>query len=352
MEIQITKTTQAKTKPNENELGFGRLFSDHMFLMEAVDGVWQSARIVPYGPLAIDPASTVLHYAQETFEGLKAYRAKDGRILLFRAMDNFRRLNKSCARVCLPELDADFAYEALVKLVGLERDWVPSQPGTSLYLRPFMFGNDAKLGVDKASNVQFCIICSPSGAYYATGLAPVRIYVEDEYVRAVRGGLGFAKTGANYAASLLAGVNAHEKGFSQVLWLDGIEHKYVEEVGAMNIFFRFRDELVTPALQGSILPGITRQSILTLAEEAGVKAVERQIAIAEVADRAAAGELLEVFGSGTAAVVSPVGELVWGDKSIVVNGGAIGELTQKLYDTLTGLQFGVVEDTHSWITEV
>lgn len=352
MQINITKTAQPKTKPDADKLGFGRLFSDHMFLMEAVDEVWENARIVPYGPLPIDPASTVLHYSQSVFEGLKAYRAKDGRILLFRAKDNFRRMNTSAKRVCLPEFDADFAYDALVKLVDLDRDWVPSNPGTSLYLRPFMFGNEAKLGVDKALNVQFSIICSPSGAYYETGLAPIRIYVEDKYVRAVRGGVGFAKTGANYAASLLAGVIAHGNGFSQVLWLDGIEHKYVEEVGAMNIFFRFKDELATPALQGSILPGITRQSVLTLAEEAGIKVVERPIAIAEIADRAAAGELLEVFGSGTAAVISPVGELVWGDKSIAINNGAIGELTQQLYDTLTGLQFGEVADTHGWITEV
>lgn len=352
MNISITKTNKPKEKVPGDSLGFGSIFSDHMFLMDSYNGEWQDPRIIPYGPLSLDPASCVFHYGQEIFEGLKAYKAKDGRILLFRAKDNFLRMNASARRMCLPEIDVDEAYEALVTLVNLDRKWVPDEVGTSLYLRPFMFGADPKLGVNSSDHVIFCIICSPSGAYYETGLKPVDIYVESKYVRAVRGGIGESKAGANYAASLLAGEIAHRQGFGQVLWLDGLEQKYVEEVGSMNIWFYFKDELVTPKLQGSVLPGITRKSILTLAKEMGVPVSERRIGIQEVYDKAQSGELLECFGSGTAAVVSPVGGLEWAEKKIVINDGKIGTLTQKLYDTLTGIQYGVIDDSHGWITEV
>ena len=351
--MKITRTATPKKKPeDESKLGFGRLFTDHMFLMHAVNGVWDEGEILPYGPLAIDPASTVLHYGQEVFEGMKAYKAVDGRTLLFRPRDNFERMNISAARLCMPALDVERALSSLVELVKLEEDWIPKQAGTSLYIRPNMFGNDAKLGVNSASNVVFNIILSPSGAYYAGGLAPTKIYVEPEYVRAVRGGMGYTKAGGNYAVSMLAGSEAHKMGYDQVLWLDGVERKYVEEVGAMNMFFLFKDELVTPALQGSILSGITRRSVLQLAKDLGINAVERRISIDEVADGIKSGRMLEAFGSGTAAVVSPVGELFYNGERLVIGGGGIGEVSHKLYDTLTGIQYGRLDDQYGWTFEV
>jgi len=351
--MQIIRTQNPKAKPaDESRLGFGRIFTDHMFVMESDNGVWGEGKIVPYGPLPIDPASTVLHYGQEVFEGLKAYKAADGRTLLFRARDNFARMNDSADRLCLPRIDVDAAYEALCELLRIEEAWIPRKKGTSLYIRPNMFGNDARLGVDSAEHCMFNIICSPSGAYYAHGLAPVKIYVEPKYVRAVRGGMGFAKTGGNYAASLLAGVEAHKTGYDQVLWLDGVERKYIEEVGAMNMFFLFKDELVTPVLQGSILPGITRRSILQLAEDMGIKASERRISMEEVAEGIRSGELIEAFGSGTAAVISPVGEFYWNGEHLQVGDGNIGPVSQKFYDTLTGIQYGEIEDPHGWVTVV
>lgn len=352
MNIQVTKSTALKEKVPVNQLGFGRVFTDHMFIVEAEDGRWDGARIVPFGPFPLHPAATVLHYGQELFEGLKAYRASDGRILLFRAKDNFHRINEGARRLALPEIDVDFAYEALNELLKIDASWVPDAPETSLYIRPFMFGNDPHLGVSAAKKVMFSIICSPSGAYYKTGLAPIKIYVENQYVRAVRGGMGYTKAGANYAASLLAGVKAHEKGFSQVLWLDGIEQKYVEEVGSMNIFFLFNDALVTPELQGSILSGITRRSIITLAQHFGIPVEERKLPMSEVFERHARGELLEVFGSGTAAVVSPVCELRWGENSMHIGEGQIGKQTQRFYDVLTGIQYGRLKDEFGWVSEV
>ncbi|MGI6151309.1 MAG: branched-chain amino acid aminotransferase [Christensenellales bacterium] len=351
--MKITRTANPKQKPqDESKLGFGRLFTDHMFLMRAENGVWDEGEILPYGPLSIDPASTVLHYGQEVFEGMKAYKAIDGRTLLFRPRDNFERMNISAARLCMPALDVDYALSCLTELVKLDEDWIPKTPGTSLYIRPNMFGNDAKLGVSSANNVVFNIILSPSGAYYAGGLAPTKIFVEPEYVRAVRGGIGFTKAGGNYAASMLAGFEAHKMGYDQVLWLDGVERKYVEEVGAMNMFFLFKDELVTPALQGSILAGITRRSVLQLAQDAGINAVERRISIDEVVDGIKSGRLLEAFGSGTAAVISPVGELRYRDERLVIGDGGIGEVSQMLYDTLTGIQYGRLEDRYGWTYEV
>lgn len=354
MNITVNKTTSPKAKPqDESKMGFGKTFSDHMFIMEYEAGKgWLNPRIQPYQKLAIDPASPVLHYAQEIFEGLKAYRAKSDDILLFRARDNARRLNQSAERMCMPQIDVDMNYEAMATLIDIERDWVPHSPGTTLYIRPTMIADGSELGVHAAHKYIYYIICSPSGAYYATGLAPIRIYVEDEYVRAVKGGTGYAKTGGNYASSLMAAEVAAKKGFDQVLWLDGAERKYIEEVGAMNMMFVIGDTLCTAALQGSILPGITRMSILTLAREMGMKVEERKISVAELMEAGESGDLKEAFGTGTAAVVSPVGELTYKDRSVVVNGGKIGTLTQKFYDTLTGIQLGEIEDTHGWVTRV
>lgn len=351
MDIRIERSTTPGAKVPVDQLGFGKVKSDHMFLTEAIDGVWQNPKIIPYGPLAMDPAAKVLHYGQEIFEGMKAYRSKEGKVLLFRPEDNFRRLAEGAERLSMPQLPVETGMEALKALLDLDRDWVPEAPAT-LYIRPFMFGDEAALGVSASQHVTFCIITSPSGAYYASGLAPVRIYVEDKYVRAVRGGFGYTKTGGNYAASIYPGEVAHKKGYDQVLWLDGVEQRYIEEVGAMNIFFLFDDALVTPELQGSILSGITRKSVMQMAADMGLKVVERKIAIDEVMSRGEAGELKEVFGSGTAAVISPVGELCYRGRKLTVNDGEIGEVTQKLYDTLTGIQFGELADPHGWMMEV
>jgi len=351
--MKITRTASPKKKPEDgSKLGFGRLFTDHMFLMRAENGVWDEGEIVPYGPIPLDPAATVLHYGQEVFEGMKAYRAEDGRILLFRPRDNFERMNTSAHRLCLPKLDVEYALSCLVELIRLERDWIPRAPGTSLYIRPNMFGVDARLGVGAAKSVLFNIILSPSGPYYAKGLAPTKIFVEPEYVRAVRGGIGFAKAGGNYAASMLAAQEAHDLGCDQVLWLDGVERKYVEEVGSMNMFFLFEDELATPALQGSILSGITRRSVLQLAKDMGIKAVERRISIDEVVDGARSGRLVEAFGSGTAAVIAPVGELYWRGEKLIIGDGGTGEVSSRLYDRLTGIQYGKLEDPYGWTFEV
>lgn len=353
MEIKVTKTTQPKAKPlEESSLGFGKIFTDHMFIMEYEEGKgWQNARIEPYHKLLIDPSSTVLHYGQEIFEGLKAYRAKDGRILLFRARDNCRRLNRSAARMCMPEIDVEFHYEAIRKLVETDKDWVPKSPGTSLYIRPAMISNDEGLGVHAAKHYIFFIICSPSGAYYPEGLAPIKILVEDRYVRAVKGGTGEAKTGGNYAASIKAGDEAEAKGYTQVLWLDGEHRKYVEEVGSMNMMFVLNDTLVTAELSGSILPGITRDSILVLAREKGIKVEERRVSIDELIAAGESGALKEAFGTGTAAVVSPVGMLAYKDKRIQVADGRIGPLTMEFYNTLTAIQWGDIIDTHGWVTQ-
>ena len=354
LDIKITRTAAPKAKPtDETKLGFGKKFSDHMFVMDYTEGEgWHDARIVPYQPFALDPATVVFHYAQEIFEGMKAYRAPNGDVLLFRPEENFKRLNLSCERLCIPKLDEKYLLEGLLELIRLEQDWIPTAPDTSLYIRPFVFANDPYIGVKASTKYIYCVILSPVGPYYAEGLKPVKIYVEDEYVRAVKGGMGFAKTAGNYAASLLAGEIAHEKGYSQVLWLDGVSHKNVEEVGAMNIFFKFNDELVTPALNGSILGGITRKSVVELAKHMGIKVSERTVPIAEVFERHAKGELEEVFGSGTAAVVSPVCELNMKGNKITINNGEMGELTKKLYDTLTGIQWGRIEDPFGWTMEV
>lgn len=352
MAIRVTKSTIQKPHVPADQLGFGRVFTDHMLIMEAEDGVWGDANIIPFDNLSMHPAATVLHYAQEVFEGLKAYRTDDDRILLFRIRDNFERMNLGAQRVALPEVHVDDAIQAVCALVDLDRSWVPSDDGTSLYIRPNLFGIDPKLGVDVAKQVMLNVICSPSGQYYKNGLAPTKIYVEDHFVRAVRGGMGYIKTGGNYAASLAAAQVAKTKGFDQVLWLDGIEQRYIEEVGSMNIFFYFKDELVTPELQGSILSGITRKSVIDLARSMNITVNERRISIEEVFERAQNGELIEAFGSGTAAVISPIGLLRYQDKDIVINDEKIGDLSRQLYDTLTGIQYGRLPDTFGWMTEV
>ena len=351
LDIKITRTATPKAKPtDETKLGFGKKFSDHMFVMDYTEGEgWHDARIVPYGPFELDPATVVFHYAQEIFEGMKCYRRKDGGLQLFRPRDNFRRMNRSAERMAIPQFDEDVAMAGLEKLLEVEKDWVPHTQGATLYIRPTIIAMDPMLGVHAAHTYKFYIILSPSGAYYAGGLAPVDIYVEDKYVRAVRGGIGFAKTGGNYAASIRAGEIAEEKGYTQVLWLDGVEQKYVEEVGAMNMMFVIDGKIVTPMLNGSILPGITRDSILKLAKHLGYETEERRIAIQEVFDAAHAGRLNEAFGTGTAAVVSPVGALCWNGEKLIINNGEIGPIAQKLYDTLTGIQMGRIEGPKGWV---
>ncbi|MCI6582471.1 MAG: branched-chain amino acid aminotransferase [Oscillospiraceae bacterium] len=351
MDIRVELTKTPKAKPtDESNLGFGHVFTDHMFIMNYDKGQgWHDARIVPYAPLELSPAAMCLHYAQEVFEGLKAYRTAEGSVQLFRPEENFKRLNVSNERLVIPQIDVDFCIEALDKLVSIEKDWVPHTDGASLYIRPFIIACDPFLGVRPADSYMFIIILSPSGAYYSTGLNPVSIYVESNYVRAVKGGMGFTKTGGNYAASLIGQDEAHKQNYSQVLWLDGIEKKYIEEVGAMNIFFVIDGEVVTPALQGSILSGITRKSSIELCRSWGLKVSEKRITIQEVADAYDAGKLQEVFGTGTAAVISPVGTLKWGDKVMTINNNKIGEISQKLYDTMTGIQYGKIEDKFNWV---
>ena len=353
MNITVTKTTNPKEKPQMENLPFGKYFSDHMFMMNYDEGQgWHDPRIVPYAPLELDPSAMVFHYAQEVFEGLKAYKDKQGHVRLFRPDKNFARLNVSNERLAIPQIDEELCLEGLKQLVELDRDWIPEQAGASLYIRPFIIATDPYLGVRPSESYLFLIICSPSGLYYPEGLAPVKIYVEDSYVRAVRGGTGFTKTGGNYAGSIRAQVIAHEKGYSQVLWLDGVEQKYIEEVGSMNIFFKIDGEVVTPALNGSILSGITRMSTIELLKKWGVPVSEKRISIQEVADAYDAGKLEECFGTGTAAIISPVGELRWEDKVMHINNNQIGEVTQRIFNAITDIQTGDAEDEMNWVVKV
>lgn len=353
-DIQVTLAQNLKDKPqDESKLGFGKIFTDHMFLMNYEKGKgWINPRVVPYGDFSIDPAAMVLHYGQAIFEGTKCYRRADGGLQLFRPMENFKRMSRSAERLCMPKLDEELAFSGLKKLLEIEGDWVPHQEGTSLYIRPTMIALDAQLGVHAAHSYLFYIILSPVGAYYAEGLKPVGIYVEDEYVRAVRGGVGFTKCAGNYAASILAGEIAAQKGYAQVLWLDGVEQRYVEEVGSMNMMFAYGDRIVTPALNGSILPGITRNSVLTLAGQLGYQVEEKRLDITEIFADIKSGKLTEAFGTGTAAVISPVGELCWKGEKLTVGDGQIGKVSQKLYDTLTGIQYGKLPDENDWIVKI
>ncbi|MEW6624514.1 MAG: branched-chain amino acid aminotransferase [Bacillota bacterium] len=352
VEITIEKTKNPKVKPDQDQLGFGRYFTDHMFIMDYItEKGWHDPRIVPYRSLELDPATATFHYGQAIFEGLKAYRTPDDKILLFRPQKNMERINKTNDRMCIPPIDVDFCVEALKKLVTVDRDWIPTAPGTSLYIRPFIIATDAYLGVKPSSTYKFITILSPVGAYYPQGINPVDIYVETEYVRSVRGGTGFAKTCGNYAASLKAQAKAAKEGYVQVLWLDGIERKYVEEVGSMNVFFKINNEIIAPALEGSILPGITRDSVIQLLKHWDMKVVERRLSIQEIYDAHAQGILEEAFGTGTAAVISPIGSLNW-DSRIIRISDEIGTLSAKLYDTLTGIQQGRIEDVFGWTMEV
>jgi branched-chain amino acid aminotransferase len=356
MELSITKVEESKRKPipaDDNQLGFGQYFSDHMFLQDFTpDKGWHDPRIVPYGQLSLDPACMVLHYGQEAFEGLKAYRSPDGGIRMFRHRQNFERLLRSAKRLCMPEFSIDEAIDACKQLVLLERDWIPETEGCALYIRPNYIATDPFLGVRPSRNYLFNIIVGPVGAYYPEGFNPVNIFVSDTYVRAVRGGVGEAKTGGNYAASLLAQMEAKKKGFTQVLWLDGIERKYVEEVGTMNMFFVIDEEVITAPLAGSILPGVTRDSVIQILKSWGHTVSERPLAIDEVVQAAEQGTLQEAFGTGTAAIISPVGRFSYKDKEHRVSDGRTGSLSLKLYDYILALQYGKEEDTFGWVERI
>jgi len=351
--VSFEKNNSPKPKPDQNKLGFGDYFTDHMLIWDYTEGKgWHDPRIVPYAPLVMDPATMVLHYGQAIFEGLKAYRAKDGRILLFRPDKNMERVNVSNDRLCIPPIDVDDAVDLIKAIVKVDQDWIPSAEGTSLYIRPFIISTDVHLGVRPSNTYKFIIILSPVGAYYSEGINPVKIYVESNYVRAVKGGTGFAKTPGNYASSLKAQVEAKHKGYTQVLWLDGVEKKYIEEVGTMNVFFKIKGEVITPALEGSLLPGITRDSTIQLLKSWGVPVSERRLSIEEVYSAHADGTLDEAFGTGTAAVISPIGELNWNGNTIAVNHGKTGDLAKRIYDAITGIQSGEVEDSFNWTVEV
>lgn len=347
--IKQSLTKYGKEKPEVDSLGFGQIFTDHMFVLDYTEGQgWHDPRIIPYQPITLDPSSMVFHYGQTVFEGLKAYKTPEKEVLLFRPDQNFKRLNKSSERMSIPTLDEELVLEGLKQLVSIDRDWIPEAPGTSLYIRPFIIATEPYLGVSPSKTYQFIIIMSPVGSYYKEGINPVKILVEESYVRAVKGGTGEAKTGGNYASSLKAQQKATEEGYSQTLWLDGKEHKYVEEVGSMNVFFIIDGKAITPALNGSILPGITRDSILTVLRDKGIEVEERRIAIDEIVEAHKAGTLQEAFGTGTAAVISPIGQFLVDGEELTINNNEIGATTQMLYDTLTGIQNGIVEDKFGW----
>ena len=351
--LTITRAQTPKPKFEDvSRLEFGKLYTDHMLVMDYDRNGWHDARIVPYANFVLEPAALVFHYGQAIFEGLKAYKNEKGEVLMFRPRDNFLRLNRSAERLCIPPIDPDEALSNLIELVRLESGWIPTAPGTSLYVRPTIIATESALGVRASNQYKFFIILSPVGPYYAEGMKPTRIYVENEYVRAVPGGTGDIKAAANYAASMIAGQKAHEKGYSQVLWLDGLRHENIEEVGSMNMFFVVDGELITPELNGSILPGITRDSILKIAHRTGIRAVERTIGIGEIFRAHDEGRLDEAFGTGTAAVVSAVGEMAWNGRTITINNGEIGRYSQLFYDKLTGIQMGREEDEFGWVVRV
>ena len=352
-DIKITKAKTSKINSVDFEnLGFGEVFSDHMFSMDYENGEWINQRIEPYGKIEFEPAMCTLHYAQAVFEGLKAFHVRDGSINIFRPEKNLERMNRSNERMCIPTIDKDMFFDAMTELIKLERDWIPKDTGHSLYIRPFIFGTENFLGVHPSSTYRFMIILSPVGAYYKEGFNPVSLLVPEEYVRAVKGGVGESKTAGNYAASLLPAEIAQEKGFTQVLWLDGEHHKYIDEVGTMNIFFVIDDEVITPPLEGSILPGVTRDTVLDLTKSWGMKVSERRISIDELIQSSKEGRLQEVFGTGTAAVISPVDEIQYRDTNININHGQIGPIARRLFDEISGIQYGEISDTHGWIYNI
>src|SRR5262245_21492405 len=351
--IRISKAATKKPKPKASELGFGSVFTDHMFVMDFQEEKgWYDPRVEPYGPFSLDPATAVLHYGQGLFEGLKAFRGRDGKIRLFRPDKHVERLNLTAERMCIPALDPEMVLKSWTTVVDIDRDWVPSSVGTSLYIRPTIIASEPFLGVRPAKEYLYFVILSPVGAYYPEGMNPVKIKVIDDYVRAVPGGLGQAKTSANYAASLYAAEEAKHEGFTQVLWLDGVHRQYIEEVGTMNIMMKIGDEVITPPLAGTILAGVTRDSALSLMRQWGLMVSERPVTIDEVREAARRGTLKEVWGTGTAAVISPVGELAYKGERIVINGGAIGALTQRLYDAIVGIQYGKAADPNGWTVQV
>ena len=353
MEIKIVKTTTLKEKPELDALGFGVHFTDHMFVMDYTEGIgWHDATIMTYGPIELMPSAMVLHYAQEVFEGMKAYKTPNGETQLFRPQENFKRMNRSNERMCIPQIDEAFVLEALRTLVKLDEGWIPESPGTSLYIRPFVFATDPFIGVRVSKTYKFLIIMSPVGSYYKNGMAPERIYVENQYARTVRGGTGEAKCGGNYAGGLAAQQKVSTKGFEQILWLDGVERKYIEEVGTSNVFFLIDDVFVTPSLSGTILPGITRKSVIELLKHWGKTVDERRITIDELYEAYQQGRIKEAFATGTAAVISPIGALGWQDIEMTFNNGEIGQYAQKIYDTLYGMQTGHVEDSLNWIVKL
>ena len=353
MDVKIEKVDKPKKLPDDSKLGFGEIFTDHMFKMDYTpESGWHDARIEPYCPIVMDPATMVLHYGQAIFEGLKAYRTSSGKIQLFRPDRNMARLNRSAQLVCIPEVDETFVLKALMNLIAVEKEWVPRAPETSLYIRPTIIAMDPYLGVRPSHTYCFFIILSPVGAYYPEGFNPVKIWVTDKYVRAVRGGLGEAKTPANYAASLYGAEVAKNAGYTQVLWLDAIERRYIEEVGTMNILFVIDGQLVTPPLGGSILPGITRDSVLTLARHWNMPVVERPISIQGLMAAHKDGSLEEIFGSGTAAVISPVSHLAWKDEVITIGDGGVGPMAHKFYKAITDIQYGLAEDPFEWVVPV
>ncbi|CAG34921.1 branched-chain amino acid aminotransferase [Desulfotalea psychrophila] len=351
--LEKVSVENLKEKPSSENLCFGSDFTDHMFAMTwSRENGWHDAKICPYHNLVLDPAAMVFHYGQAIFEGMKGYKGKDGQTYMFRPTDNLERMNQSAVRLCMPRLPVDKVLKSLKALLYLEKDWIPEAPGSSLYIRPTMIAVEPSLGVRPSEKYYFFVIMSPVGAYYKEGCNPTKIYVSDEQARAVPGGVGNIKTAGNYAASLYTAEIARKKGCSQVLWLDAKEFKYVEEVGTSNIFFRIGDELITPPLGGSILGGITRDSILKLARSWGLNVSERKITIEEVLRASEDGTLLESFGTGTAAVISPVGEIVYKDKSYIINAGKAGELSQRLYAELQGIQYGELEDPFKWVERV
>jgi branched-chain amino acid aminotransferase len=351
--MKIIKRETLKEKPDFSNLAFGTIYTDYMFVMDYKEGEgWHDGRIQTYGPISLDPAAMVLHYGQETFEGLKAYKNEDGQVRMFRVRDNLKRLNRSNDRMGMPAIDEELAFDAIKTLVDLEREWIPTLPGTSLYVRPFVIATEPYLGVRTAREYTFMVILSPVGAYYPEGMNPTKLFVEDEYIRAAAGGVGEAKTGGNYAASIKAFEKAHEAGFSQILWLDGVERKYVEEAGTSNAFFMIDGRIITAPLEGTILPGITRMASIELLREWGYEVDERRLAIDEVYQAAREGRLEEVFATGTAAVISPIGSLTYKGETIEINGMETGPVTLKLYDAITGVQNGLIEDTHNWITVI
>ncbi|WP_418792425.1 branched-chain amino acid aminotransferase [Phosphitispora sp. TUW77] len=353
-ELSVALASTLKPKPtSDDKLGFGTIFTDHMFVMDYEVGMgWHSPRIEPYGTFSIQPSNMTLHYGQAIFEGMKAYRTVNGKVKIFRPRDYLSRMNRSAERLCIPKIDVEFVFSALKKLLSIESDWVPASEGTSLYIRPFIIAMDPYIGVRPSRTYRLFIILSPVGAYYAEGFKPVKIWVENKYVRAVKGGMGMAKTAGNYASSILAAEEAKENGYTQVLWLDGVERRYIEEVGTMNIFFKIDDTIITPALEGSILGGMTRDSVLRLSREWGLKVSEQPLTIEEVYEAHDKGKLQEIFGTGTAAVISPVSALNWKGNIINVNGGQAGETSVKLYDEITGIQYGKHADIFKWMEEV